>query len=527
MLAAHSHMIEFTTLEGQEDWVKNKEYEFIAKVHLLGTGLTEDQLEAHYHQSQKWDVSKGLGALMESKYLFDSFWPQTYHSLKDIMDDLTSRLDMMIVDFFVEVVKNIHVEYQLLITVVWPNIPFLMMPCSYIPGQPGFQLEGTLTSKTASMWLHIKNELVMLTGLGTILKWVNWTKQMHQANGIYYSTHHPQKSDYLVLVNSFFGLEIPRDLPPTCAPVGLLLSPTYPPLDTSCQEFLGRCQSVLYIGLGTHIILLNQDAVKIINGVMHLLQEGLIDRVIWAISQRSHQGLNRNQTFQTKPDSTTTTTTKLSDLLTNKHPNWLFPFFAPQRAILDHESTKLYFTHGGGSSTNKALYHGKPLLIMGFFFNQIANTTHLVAAGVAKSLSKFHFTSNDLYDKVKQILIQSNGKKDGDYLRNVLCMKHIAHIATNCRNFTADLVEGLMYDNELCFGHGGQELQPMHLQTAEIHMPVYKAKNWDLYAVCLLGASALVGSMWFTGRLLWMICAPMVEWVKGLVGEGLGFVFKW
>lgn len=58
-------------------------------------------------------------------------------------------------------------------------MPYLMMPCSYIPSQLGFQVEGMLTLKTTSMWLCIKNELVMLTGLEAILKGMNWTKQMH------------------------------------------------------------------------------------------------------------------------------------------------------------------------------------------------------------------------------------------------------------------------------------------------------------------------------------------------------------
>ncbi|RJE22910.1 UDP-glucosyl transferase [Aspergillus sclerotialis] len=526
-LAARGHTIEFATLEGQENWVRNEEYEFVTKVHLLGAGPTEDQLEAHYRRSQKWDVSKGLGASMESKYLFDSFWPQTYHGLKGIMDDPATRPDMMIADFFVDAVKDIHVEYQLPIAVVWPNMPFLMMPCSYIPGQPGFQLEGTLTSETASMWLRIKNELVVLTGLRAILKWVNWTKQMRRDNAVYYPTHRPQKPDYLILVNSFFGLEIPRDLPPTCAPIGPLLSPTYPPLDTSCEEFLGRHRSVLYIGLGTHIILPNKDAIKIINGVMRLMQEGLIDGVIWAIGKKSRQDLDGNQTFQIKTNSSAT---KLSELLANKHPDWLLPFFAPQRAILDHESTKLYFTHGGGSSANEALYHGKPLIAMGFFFDQIANTTRLVAAGVAESLNKFRFTSDELYAKAKQIL-QSDKNNHKSYLRNVLRMKRIAHIAAHRRNHAADLVEELMYDNELRFSPGdqnggGRELRPMHLQTADMRMPAYKAKNWDLYAVCVLGTSVLMGSTWFAGRLLWTFRAPLVEQVQLMVGEGLRRVFK-
>lgn len=39
---------------------------------------------------------------------------------------------------------------------------------------------------------------------------------------------------------------------------------------------------------------------------------------------------------------------------------------------------------------------------MGFFFDQIANTTGLVAADVVESLNKFHFTSDGLYTKSKE-----------------------------------------------------------------------------------------------------------------------------
>ena len=276
---------------------------------------------------------------MESKYLFDSFWPQTYHGLKKIMDEPATRPDMMVADFFVEGVKDMLVEYRLPIAVVWPNMPFLMMPCPYIPGQPGFQLEGTLTSETASMWLRIRNELVVLTGLGAILKWVNWTKQMRRANNVHYPTHRIQKPDYLVLVNSFFGLEVPRDLPPTCALVGPLLSKSYPPLDQTCETFLGGHRSVLYVALGTHVIISHSDAVNIINGIRRLMAEQLIDSVIWAMGRGSWQDLDGNQAIQAenKPNSI-----RMSDLLSNKHPDWLFPFFAPRRAVQDHESVKLY-----------------------------------------------------------------------------------------------------------------------------------------------------------------------------------------
>lgn len=139
VLAERGHAIEFATLDGQEHWTEG--YEFITKVHLLGPGPTEEQMNAHYLRMQAWDISKGLGPSMDSKYLFDSFWPQTYRRLKEIMESI--QPSMIVADFFAEAVKDIHVEYHVPITVVWPTMPWLMVSCSYIPGQPGFQLEGT------------------------------------------------------------------------------------------------------------------------------------------------------------------------------------------------------------------------------------------------------------------------------------------------------------------------------------------------------------------------------------------------
>ncbi|KAI1375797.1 putative UDP-glucoronosyl and UDP-glucosyl transferase [Hypoxylon crocopeplum] len=511
VLAARGHTIEFATLEGQEGWING--YEFITKVHPLGPGPTREQMNAHYLRMRTWDISKGIGGTMESKYLWDSFWPQTYRGLKAIMDDPETRPSMMIADFFVDAVKDIHIEYNLPITQVWPQMPFLMMPCSYIPGQPGFQLEGTLTSENASLWLRLKNEFVIIFGLPTIIKWMKWTKQMRLKNGVTYPPHRIQKPDYLLFVNSFFGLEIPRDLPPTCAPIGPLISDTYPSLDDECDRFLTRHTKVIYIALGTHIILTNADAAKIINGLLRLLEEGLIDGVIWSIGKAGRQDFDLNTTYKT-PSGSKERTLRLGDLLSCKYPDWLCSFFVPQRSILDHPSTKIYFTHGGGSSANEGLFHGKPMLSMGVFMDQIANTSRLVAGGVAEPLNKFKFTSEELYAKGKKIVLD----EDGSYERNSLRLMRIARVASRRKYYAADLMEELIYDNELRF-KDGKELRPMHLQTADMRMSAWKAKNWDLWAVSLLGVSAVLGGLGIGGRMFWLHRGALVGSVGALLGS--------
>ncbi|KAH8736186.1 UDP-glucoronosyl and UDP-glucosyl transferase [Ilyonectria robusta] len=509
VLAARGHTVEFATLDGQDGWTKD--YEFITKVHSLGPGPTSEQMNAHYLRMRTWDISKGISGTMPSKYLWDSFWPQTYRGLKAIMDDPDTRPSMMIADFFVDAVKDIHVEYNLPIAQVWPQMPFLMMPCSYIPGEPGFQLEGTLTSENASIWLRMRNELVIYFDLPVIMKWMRWTKQMRLKNGVTYPTHRIQKPDYLIFINSFLGLEIPRDLPPTCAPIGPLIRDTYPPLNEECHQFLSQHTKVIYIALGTHIILTNADAAKIINGLLRLMEEGLIDGVIWSIGKSGRQDFDLNTTYNMKKPSGGNKTIRLSDLLSGKDPNWLCSFFVPQRSILDHPSTKIYFTHGGGSSANEGLFHGVPMLSMGVFMDQISNTTRLVAGGVAQPLNKFRFTSEELYTKGKEILAD----KDGSYQRNSLRLMRIAHVASRRKHHAADLVEELMYDTELRF-KDGKELRPMHLQTADMRMPAWKAKNWDLWAVSLLGMSAVFGGLGIGGRMLWFHRGGLIESVKAL-----------
>ncbi|KAI2631944.1 putative UDP-glucoronosyl and UDP-glucosyl transferase [Hypoxylon sp. NC1633] len=520
VLAARGHTIEFATLEGQEGWIKG--YDFISKVHFLGPGPTHEQMNAHYLRMRNWDTGKGISEAMKSKTLFDSFWPQTYRGLKEIMEDPERRPSMMIADFFVDAVKDLHLEYNLPIAQVWPQMPFLMMPCSYIPGQPGFQLEGTLTSEHASLWLRIRNELVVVFGLPAIIKWVRWTKQMRLKEGVTYPPHRIQKPDYLIFINSFFGLEIPRDLPPTCAPVGPLISDTYPPLDEECSQFLTRYKKVVYIALGTHIILTNSDASKIINGLLLLFKEGLIDGVIWSIGKAARQDFDPNTTFKATYGGKQRTL-RFGDLLASKYPDWLVSYFVPQRSILDHPSTKIYYTHGGGSSANEGLFHGKRMLSMGVFMDQLANTARLVAGGVAEPISKFTFTPEELFAKGKKLLVDA----DGNYERNSVRLMRIARVAARRKHHAADLCEELLYDNELRFKNG-KELKPMHLQTADMRMPAWKAKNWDLWAVSLLGVGAVLGGLGIGGQALWLRRGVLLGTVKALLGnqEWLGNLTK-
>lgn len=493
VLAARGHTVEFATLEGQGSWAKG--YGFIKKIYLLGPGPTEEQLNAHHRQMRAQTLSSRIKRTMESKYLFDSFWPQTYQGLKVIMDDPASRPDIIIANFLVDAAKDINLEYDIPIATVWPHIP-PRIPCSHVLGDPGLKL-ANLAPENASMWLCIKNGLDIILNLPTILRWMGWTRQMRHRAGVDYIGHWIQKPDSLILVNAFVGLEILRELQPNCAVAGPLLSDSYPSLDAGHEKFLSQHKSIIYIALGTNVILSNSDTVKIINALLDLMEEQWIDGVIWAANESSRQEMDPQEAFQRKKGQDTITH-RLADLLDGDDLDWMFPLFAPQRAILDHSSTKVYFTHGSTTSINEGLFHGKPMLSMGHFADQIQNSSRLVAAGVAESLDKPHFTSDEVYMKAKKIL-QDEG---GAYHRNALRLMRIAHVASRRKLHAADMVEEVLYDTELRYKDKA-EPRLMHRQKAGILTPAYQAGKWDMGGACALGLAAVMGSAVLTGQFLW------------------------
>ncbi|WKT47078.1 hypothetical protein QSH57_011983 [Fusarium oxysporum f. sp. vasinfectum] len=505
VLAQRGHVVDFATLEGQESWTKG--YEYISQLHLMGPGPSHEELEAHYLRMREWDASKGFAGVMDSKYLFDSYWTQTYQHLKRIVDDPATKPDMMVADFFVDAVKDILYQYNIPMAMVYPQIPALMCPCSYIPGQPGFQIEGTLTSENASMWLRFRNELVIYKALPSIIKWVKWTKKMRQDAGVNYKLPTPSKPNYLVLINSFFGLEVPKDIPPLVQAVGPILADAYPPLSEPYESFLENHKKTLYLALGTHIILSNDHAAKLVQGLVAAMDQGLIDGVIWSISKAARRDVDASLHFTDEGGKAFT----FASLFKGEHPSFLITTFAPQRAILDHDHTAIYLTHGGGSSANEGLYHGKPMLAMGFFFDQISNVPRLVASGTSEALDKFRFTPEEVCQKIKLL----SEDKDGSYQRNCIRMQRIARAASRRKELGADLIEEVMYDTEGRFD-GKKELRPMHLQTADMRMSQFKAKNWDLWLVGLFTLGLVPLASITVGKWAWAEKRAIGDWAGKL-----------
>ncbi|KAH7155401.1 hypothetical protein B0J13DRAFT_225088 [Dactylonectria estremocensis] len=509
VLASRGHEIQFATNAGQEGWTSG--YPFIETVHTTGPAAPEDEMEAHYDRMRVWRPEHGFAPMMKSKYLFDRFWADAYRKLKELCADETTRPGIIVADFFAEhAARDMLHQFNVQVACVWPQMPYGMAPCSYHPGQPGFQLEMTVTSEHASLASRFRNELVLACALPELLYYIWFTKRMRKAAGVEYKLPIQTKPDYLVLVNSFFGLEAPKELPPLMAAVGPILADAFPPLDDDLSAFLESHDKTIYLSLGTHICLPANDIDSIITGLLRALDAGHINGVIWAVPRRPRANFDPAKTFPRTDGSTVS----VADLLGDEHPDFRLPVFAPQRAVLAHVNTVLFLTHGGGSSANEALFHGVPVFVVGYFFDQLCNSARLIQAGVGLSLDKGELTPGPIAETIAAIRKDA----DGSIARNVRRIQRIAHIASRRKYLAADLIEEVMADQELRF-QAGVEKRPMHLQTADVRMPLWKARNWDMWLITLtaLAAGGLAGRWMLRGgwkRLPAVLCYS-VGIVKG------------
>ncbi|CAG9939843.1 unnamed protein product [Clonostachys rosea f. rosea IK726] len=476
-LAKRGHTVDFATLDGQENWVKN--YPFIRRVHSLGPGPTEEQYREHWSRMLKHDAKKGVGSEMwESKYLWDSFFPITYKGLRKVCIDPETRPSFIIADFFAELAaKDMMAELGIPIAIMWPQMPFLLAPASYIPGQPGFQAVISTTSEHASLMSRLKNELVMVCAMPSFLVWLRWLTALRKKAGVRYPSPIQLTASSrplcLVLVNSFFGLETPKDLPPLMAPVGPILADEFPTLDQPHGSFLDSHNRTAYVALGTHINLTQDIFDKLFSGLVQSLSLGHIDGIIWSLPARTRENLYHEQQLEVDGELFS-----LGDLLDNKASSVFFPTYSPQRAVLDHKNATIFVTHAGGSSANEVAYHGKPALVIPFMFDQLCNAVRLEEAGIGLRLDKFDFTQDEVTSRIALI----TEDEDGTFARNVLRLRRIARVAARRKHLAADLVEEVLYDDELRRGNKkGVASRPMHLETADVRLSWFKKNNWDLY----------------------------------------------
>ncbi|CAI2350711.1 unnamed protein product [Caenorhabditis sp. 36 PRJEB53466] len=92
--------------------------------------------------------------------------------------------------------------------------------------------------------------------------------------------------------------------------------------------------------------------------------------------------------------------------------------WAPQKELLSHENTKVFFTHGGLKSAKEGVCSGVPMLFLPFFGDQPRNAHRFVTHGIAEALYKRSVTAEEIVEKLQKLLVNPKYKKNVEKIRS-------------------------------------------------------------------------------------------------------------
>ncbi|CAG8827618.1 616_t:CDS:2, partial [Racocetra persica] len=167
-------------------------------------------------------------------------------------------------------------------------------------------------------------------------------------------------SNILILLDNFFGFEIPSAESPLHQEIGPIMSDVYPSLTPALDSFISTHPRTLYFAIGTVVVTTPQNIAVILKSFLELIDQDVIDGVIWS-----------------------TVKIDASELLS-----------------LNNSGIPI---HGGASSSHESMYNAKPMLVLPIMGDQYGNAEKLEAAGIALRLSKTSLDVNDIVLKVKRL----------------------------------------------------------------------------------------------------------------------------
>ncbi|ORY01236.1 UDP-Glycosyltransferase/glycogen phosphorylase, partial [Basidiobolus meristosporus CBS 931.73] len=270
----------------------------------------------------------------------------------------------------------------------------------------------------------------------------------------------------VMFVNSFFGIDKPKILPPNVHLVGPLLSSEYPALTPELQTFLDSRQKVVYIAFGTVAQLERSTITKILTSVLQLLEDKVIDGAIWPLSASATEEFPEEIRVNNA-------TIQVEQILKNQHEDIRILDFAPQFSILSHPSTVLFVSHGGLDSSNEALVTGTRVLNIPTFGDHFYNAANLQSAGVSIPMELTTFSVPEMMEKTRLLLED----KDGHFARNVHRMQLLAQINSKRIQYAADIAEQMIYA-----GKTDDPMKSIH-QSPESRWTLWQQCDLDIYLI--------------------------------------------
>ncbi|CAG8719934.1 7110_t:CDS:2 [Cetraspora pellucida] len=278
----------------------------------------------------------------------------------------------------------------------------------------------------------------------------------------------------------FFG-RISTDTP-LHQEIGPVLPDVFPGLTPDLDSFLSAHPRTLYFALGTNVFIPPQSVVTFLKSFLELINQDVIDGVIWSTVKTDVE-----DSFQ------------LANYSSHDYPHIFISNFSPQFAILSHENTKIFLSHGGAASAHESMYTATPMLIIPIMGDQPRNAEKLELAGIALRISKTNLLVDDIVEKVKRLLNDESFKKNSERLQ------FLSRINSKRKFRAADLIEITM--NTVKYvgvedDHGRLRINNDNLLrdwiTPDSRMGFIRGNYLDVYAFAIFLVFLLFGGFVYT-----------------------------
>jgi hypothetical protein len=202
----------------------------------------------------------------------------------------------------------------------------------------------------------------------------------------------------LTLVNTFFGHECARQLPPNVRLIGPVRSSgAASSADQGLQgEFASFVESlggdnakIALLSFGQNCALTAPRLRALLGGLKRLIDRGVLDGAVWSLSMTPEETLVAAG-FR-EPGAVPET-------------QILVRPWVPQKALLEHRAVRVFVSHGGTESSSEAFYAGKPVCSVPHFSDQPRNSRLIEDAGAGIFLSKRALTPEIVEQALERIV---------------------------------------------------------------------------------------------------------------------------
>jgi glucuronosyltransferase/2-hydroxyacylsphingosine 1-beta-galactosyltransferase len=270
----------------------------------------------------------------------------------------------------------------------------------------------------------------------------------------------------LTLVNTFFGHESPRPLPPYVRLIGPVRSQgaaSGPPrLEGEFAAFVDRLGGdgarLVLLSFGQNCALTPPRLRALLGGLKRLLARGAVDGAVWSVSMTPEAWLV--EAGLREPGA-------LPDTV-------LVAPWVPQKLLLESKAVRAFVSHGGAESCGEAFLSATPVLSVPHFSDQPRNSVLIQEAGAGLVLSKRALTPESVERALGRLVAEPSFASAARRLRALAVSR--GRLATER---AADEVEFVLH-------HGDG-----HLRPAGDGMSWLKRNDVDLYlAMAAVGVAA-------------------------------------